>query len=200
MIYKRFFVLMLLTILVSCASPLKQVKDPNKPFERQSYSILPPVGDGWFYVDQEQVGRFDLAFGKKFDSSTHTLTGLVAEIHSYAQFENPEEFLTYVKKSKDLGTDPRRFKIITNKISLDPKFGGYCVKYSAVAEDHGASNKGGEKFLLLNLYGYIFIHPNFENVIIDISYSERGTSEETDPKFKIAANSFIEGMKLKLKK
>ncbi len=167
MIRKRILFLLLI-MLVGCASPLKQVKDPNKSFERPGYSILPPVGDGWFFVDQEQVGRFDLAFGKKFDSSTHTLSGLVAEIHSYAQFENPEEFLNYVEKSKDLGTDPRRFKMIENEISLDPKFGGYCVKYSAMAEDHGASNKGNKEYLILNLYGFIFIHPYFENLIIDI--------------------------------
>jgi len=161
--------------------------------------VQPPAGDGWFYIDQEQVGRFDLVFGKKLDSSTHTLSALVVEIHSYAKFENPEEFLNYVKKSKELDADPRRFKIIENNIILDPKFGDYSVKYSAVSEDHGAANKGDDEFLTLKLYGYIFIHPNIENVIIDISYSERGRTAEINPDFSKVANRFIDGMQLKRK-
>ena len=197
MIYKRFFILLPLILFIGCASPLKQIKDPNKPFERPSYSVLPPPGDGWIYADQNQVGIFNLAFGKKFDSPTHTLSGLVVEIHSSAQFENPEEFLNYIKKSKELDADPRRFKMFEDEFNLDPKFGEYSVKYSSASEDYGAANKGNDPFLILKLYGYIFIHPNFENVIIDISYSERGKVSEIDPDFKTTAKKFIEGIKLK---
>ena len=196
MIHKRIL-LLLLIMFVGCASPLKQVKDPSKSFERRGYSILPPAGDGWYYVDQEEVGIFSLAFGKKTDSPTHTFSGLIAEIHSNAQFENPGEFLNLMKKSKELDADPRRFKMFKDEFNLDPKFGDYCVKYSSVSEDHGATNKGNDPFLVLKLYGYIFIHPNYGNEIIDISYSERGKVSEIDPDFEIAAKKFIEGMKLK---
>jgi hypothetical protein len=79
------------------------------------------------------------------------------------------------------------------------RFFTYSVKYSVVSEDYGAANKGNNPFLVLKLYGYIFIHPNFENVIIDISYSERGKVSEIDPDFKTTAKKFIEGMKLKRK-
>lgn len=196
MIHKRIF-LLLLILLVGCASTLKHVKDPSKSFERRGYSILPPAGDGWYYVDQEEAGIFNLAFGKKTDSSTHTFSGLVVEIHSDTQFENPGEFLNYIKKNKKVGSDPRRFKMFKDEFNSDPKFGDYCVKYSAVSEDHGATNKGNDPFLVFKLYGYIFIHPNYENEIIDISYSERGKVSEIDPDFEIAAKKFIEGMKLK---
>ena len=196
MICKRFLILLPLILFIGCASSLKQIKDPNKSFERPSYSVLPPPGDGWVYADQDQAGIFYLAFGKKFDSPTLTLSGLVTEIHSSAQFGDPEEFLNYIKKSKKLDANPRRFKMFEDEFNLDPKFGEYSVKYSTVSEDYGAPNKGNNPFLVLKLYGYIFIHPNFENLIIDISYSERGKVSEIDPDFKTTAKKFIEGMKL----
>jgi hypothetical protein len=85
-------------VVTGCASPLKPITDSTIPFERPSYSILPPEGEGWTYVDREQVGAFNLAFGRKFVSPTHSLAGLVAEIHSFAKFDTPEEFLNFVKK------------------------------------------------------------------------------------------------------
>lgn len=188
-------------VLVSgCASPVKQIKDRTIPFERPSYSILPPQEEGWTYVDREQVGAFNLAFGKKFVSPTHSLAGLVAEIHSIVKFDTPEEFLYFVKKSKELDLDPRRFKIINNEMVLDNKFGNYSVRFNYTVQDYGASNIGKSEYLVLTGYGYFFVHPQFKSIVLDVSYSERGTESEIDPNLEKTAKIFINGLTLKNRK
>lgn len=197
MLYRRIFLFIFLIVVCGCASSVKQIKDSNIPFQRPYYSILPPQGENWLYVDQEQAGSFNLTFGKKFSSSTHSLVGLITENHVYATFDNPEEFLKYINKGFELNTDPRRFISVNKETVLDDKFGDYSIRYYSVTEDHNAANKGGNEFLVFNIYGYTFIHPQFNNIIMDIQYSERGLPEEIDPNFKETAAKFINGLILK---
>lgn len=190
-----FFVILI--AMYGCASPIKQVKDISIPFQRPYYSIMPPQGDGWGYIDQEQTGKFDLFYGKKLASPTHTLAAMVTEIHANINFHTPDEFLNFVKKSKELGGDPRRFKFSALDVNLDNKFGDYSIRYYSQAEDHSAANLNNNEFLILKYYGYIFIHPFIDNLLLDISYSERGTPNEVDPNFKNNAIKFIDGLALK---
>ncbi|GEM_PF-3581540 len=197
MIFKgKGFFFVAVMLVTACASPLKQIKDPTVPFERPSYSILPPEGKGWSYIKREKVGAFELTFFKT-NPPTHSVAVLIVEKHSFAEFNTSEEFLRFVKKAKALGTDPRRFKRIRNEITLDNKFGDYSVKSYSSMQDSKSSNIGENDYLVLNLYGYTFIHPLFKNIMIDISYSERGTENEIDPNFENTAKKFLRGLILK---
>jgi len=194
----RVFIYLALSVLIlGCASQLKQIKNPNTPFERPGFSILPPPGDHWFYADGEQAGVYNIYFGKKFDSKTHTLVALVSENHGLTKFNSPEEFLNFVKKTMDLQTDPRRFKVQKDELDLDNKFGPYCVRYYTITEDHNPVYKGNAEYLNLENYEYIFVHPNIENVMISVLYSERGNPDEIDPNFDKTAERFFDGLKLK---
>jgi hypothetical protein len=80
---------------------------------------------------------------------------------------------------------------------LDDKFGNYSIRFHYTVQDKGASNIGKNEYLVLSGYGFLFIHPQFENIAIDVSYSERGTESEMDPNFVKTANKFINGLILK---
>jgi len=197
MLNKRLVVICILLLLCSCPSPIKHIKDSSIPFQRPYYSVLPPQGDNWYYVQGDQAGQFDISFAKKTESQTHTIAGLISEIHAFVKFDTPEEFFKFIRKNKEMNMDPRRFNVIDYEIVPDDKFGDYSIRYHAIAEDHKASNRRYNDFLALHIYGYTFIHPNFDNIIIDISYSERGLPEEIDPNFNAEAENFINGINLK---
>lgn len=198
MSFKKVAIFILLISFIGCASPIKHVKDPNMPFHRPYYSILPPQGEGWVYAYQGQSETSGITFFKKL-SGTHTRAGFITEKQVYSTFDTPEEFLKFGTKGIDLNTDPRRFKDVDTEIALDDKFGNYSMKYYSVTEDHNAVNKGSHEFLLFNVFEYFFIHPQFNNIIIDIQFSERGLPEEIDPNFKETAKRFIDGLVLKNK-
>lgn len=199
MLNHRRLILFILASLVfsACASGVRTVTDPHLPLERPSYSVLPPPGDGWRYMSQEQVGRFDLSFGKRSSSPTHTWVATVTETHSLASFRDPAEFLKFVQQSAKAGTDPRRFTLVAAKFELDNRFGAYSVRKVAEAEDRAAVNARGEPFLVLRILGQVFVHPHFGNLIISIDYSERGKRDELDPTFEASANQFLDGLRLK---
>ena len=145
---------------------------------------------------QRCLGGFGLSFGKQ-TSPTHTLVANVNELHSLAAFGDPAEFLTYVRQSAKAGTNPRRFTVRAEKIDLDPRFGPFsAVTYSEV-EDRAAANARGNASLVLKVYGYVFVHAHFPNLVISIDYSERGRRDELDPAFEARAKQFIEGIRLK---
>src|SRR5574341_122327 len=185
--------------IAGCATPFKPVKNLNTPFERRDYSILPPQEHGWKYMDQAgSTGSYGLIFAKADESKIHTVAAMVREWQKNATFSSPEEFLSFVKKSDEMGTDPRISRMLEKKMSLDDRFVSYCIFSYFKVEDHAALQKGKLEFLLMFADGYTFIHPNNKNIIIEVTYSERGAPNEIgDSKFIEKAQNFVNGLKLK---
>jgi len=184
--------------LSSClSSPFKKVGNPNIPFERPGYSILPPAGSGWEYYANEQDGRYKLNFFTKIpDPRFHSLAVGVIETPNSATFESPEEFKKYMKTTIEMAMSPNRLTILDKNIELDDKFGPYTVKYYTKSEDRRAVNRGSEPFLVLVDYGYVFVHPGIPKLIVQVSYSERGRPGEIRPSLKQEAQAFFEGIKI----
>jgi len=175
---------------------MKNVTDPNVSFDKGTYTILPPRGEGWMYMEGGQNGSFDIVFAKRGTSSTHTFVAKTSKIYSSATFATRDEFFKFAKLSLNMDIDPRRFKMIEEKIELSDKFGPYSFFKYGVAEDNNAANANGS-VLILKVYGYGFIHPSDKALMVDIMYSERGKSDEIDPAFENKAKAFIDGFSVK---
>ncbi len=182
-------------ILIGCAPSLKYIKDYNVPLEKESYSILPPKGENWVYDDNSQ----SIIFGKQGNTKSHTYVAEVVANYSYdnLNFKSPEDYLEFMKNTAKIGTDPRRFEIQEEEMVLDNKFGPYCVRYYVKAEDRYAAERNKTMFMIMELYQYHFIHPHNKNILISIGYSERGRLNENSNDFKVIAEDFINGIKIK---
>lgn len=180
---------------MGCAPSAQYIKDYKVPFEKDSYSILPPSGPNWRYDDNGQ----STIFGKQGDTKFHTYVAEVTANYSYdnLNFANPEGFLEFMKNTAKIGTDPRRFDVQEEEMVLDNKFGPYCVRYYMKAEDRYAAERNKTMFMIMELYQYHFIHPYNKNILISIGYSERGKLNENSFNFKEIAQNFIDGLKLK---
>jgi hypothetical protein len=193
-------VLLLIICVLSCShSPLRKVENSSVPFDRPGYSILPPAGGDWKYYScsDNSQGRFILNFCKIIpDTRFHSLCVEARETAHSATFENPQEFEKWVKKSIEMAINPNRLHLLDKKTELDNNFGPYTVRYYTKSEDHGAVNRGNEPFLLLVVYGYVFVHPSISNLLIWVSYSERGRSQDIRPDLKQAAELFFNGIEI----
>ncbi len=197
--FKSVVLTYILISLVFCShSPFRNIENPNIPFERPDYSVLAPDGGNWQYFADDSNGRFRLNFFKKIpDPKFHSLAVGLIETPSSANFENPQEFENWNRKTLEIAMSANRLNLVDIKIESDNRFGAYSVKYYTKSEDHRAVNRGNEDFLILEDYGYVFIPPKNPKLIVQVSYSERGRTQEIRPNLGKLAESFFDGIKLK---
>ena len=195
--YKLF---LLLTIILSCqsSSPYKKIENPNVPFERPGYTILPPAGADWEYYSDEMKDRYHLNFLKKIHGSdSHSLMVGLIETQNAASFENPQEFKKFMQSTVEMAMYSNKLRSLDKNIELDDKFGLYTLKYYMKAEDRRSVGSGNEAFLILANYGYVFIHPNIPKLIIQVSYSERGRPADIRPDLEQEAEIFFNGIMIR---
>ena len=199
MLIHRLALIVLLIFFSGCLSTLKEIKNPNKPFERKSCSLLPPSGNGWRYIKQEQDNGYALHFSKQGIAQTHTISAIFLEFQRNTNFSSPEHFLNYIRQMKENDIDPWRHKIIENKWVLDDRFGEYSAHYYSVLKDYDPYRMNPKEYSISKQYGYAIVHPYFDNILIDILYTEQGKPAEVSPQFEHEALKFIEGLHLKKK-
>jgi hypothetical protein len=183
-----------LLVLTGCAS---HILKPNTPFERPTYTIYSPQGEGWLFLEGDQSGQHRLLFGLPQKSETYTLFASVTETPSEANFNTPQEFQSFIQKQNQIGVDHRRYKIVEEELNLDNKFGDYSVSHYSLVEDHGARQLNDAPYLLMRTLSYYFIHPYYKKQLINVVYSERGKQGELDAKFREKGLVFINGLNLK---
>ncbi len=167
------------------------------PFERPGYRIYSPEGEGWLFVESDQLGQYNMVFGLPQKSRTHTLYARIVEVPSDATFDSPKDFQSFIQKQNKIGSDPHRYKIVKEEYQFDSKFGDYSISHYSLVEDHGAYQLDDAPYLLMETMYYKFIHPHNKKHIISVIYSERGKPNELDGHFKEKAKAFIYGLNLK---
>jgi thioredoxin 1 len=195
MTMKLFFIALTFLVIgmAGCTSHLKEIKNPNLPFEKQYFSIHPPQDGDWKNVGDETP--YGVYFGKKL-SNTHSLTAYANESERSPTFANSEEFQIYYKTQLSHNQYPERYRLIKFESSQDNRFGEYCIKFSRIAEDKGAPNSPRGASLLLKTTGFMILLPK-QTATIEIFYSERGLKEEILPDFDAKAEEFFKTFRIK---
>jgi len=153
-------------------------------------SILSPQKKGWFIVKNSPMGGLNF---KKIDNLAHTFGCHIVIIPVDKEFENPDKFLEWVKQSHQKDTDPKRFKNEKYSYDLNERFSPYCVRYQVKSTDIKRKTAEGN-YLILKIYGYIFIHPKSSKYAVQIWYSERGIAKDFTSSFQKVANEFIDNL------
>lgn len=183
-----------LTIHAMAASVPTAVTDSGTRLEFRGYSVLPPPGNDWFVFEQD---RGHILFFKKLESEfvTHTFGALVATSPVSVRFKNPDEFLAYAKKEDERDSSSKRHRVLLSEATSDDGIGSrYCVRYFKKAEDHGVSIPG-VPYLMMEIYGYVCLHPELPGLLININYSERYKPDEGSPALRAEGEKFIKSFK-----
>ena len=159
-------------------------------YELEGYSILPPQGKDWFELKRDPQTVF---FGKKIASRTHAFVATAMSAQITDKFENPEAFLDYVSRMLPMRGDGRH-RVIENRVEMDDRLGRFCVRHYTKAEDRDAPYAQGNT-LLAETFGVSCLHPDNANLIISVSYTERGTPAEASEELRAEGERFVGSLK-----
>jgi hypothetical protein len=160
------------------------------PIVWNGLQFLPPQNGNWFVNKNDTPPRF-----VKSDSLTHTY---VARVY-YAtapKFKNVNELAESTRPQWQLNADSERFDVDKYEVIPDNKFGDFSVRHFKRYKDKGAPNKIGTPYLILEEYGYAFIHPYNPDLMVVVFYSERFTSGEQTKASIIEREQFINNVKI----
>jgi hypothetical protein len=177
MIVVKIFLFVVTLLLAGAASAQLHavpITDATGVYEFDGYSVLPPPGKSWFEMQRDKQQAL---FGKKLESPTHSFgatatSGLVSE-----KFESRDKFQEYVNRLRTADFDPARFKVIEFESAPDDSQSAWCVRYRLKHTDRNAV-LARNRSLLVEDFGITCLHPQRNDLVIDIGYSERGRPAE----------------------
>lgn len=182
------------TVLAGLAAAAEvPAPSPLKSRERVSssdgFSFLPPQGSDWL----EQFGQNEITYLKRTDPTTVSFYAGTIEGKLRAKLSTKDALVAFVRKKKeDWGTDGR-YSDTRSSFQVEDK-NDSCVRYDMSAHDHGAKNKMGHEFMVLQAIGRFCLHPQDTAVAVDIYYSIRYVPQ-FDPKTFIAeGEEFLHGL------
>jgi hypothetical protein len=179
---------------VGPGSPPIPVSELANRMEFKSFSILPPQDTKWVVAVR---GANSIAFRKQLDSPTHSLLAIARAAPSAEPFDSPETFLNNMKRGARTESPDPRYELLELAMDLDPRFGPFCVKHRLKQKDkHAPVPGGGQTVEIHEMQGYLFAHPYSTNLVVDITWSEKGKPEEKAMGFESTRERFFEGLQL----
>lgn len=173
------------------------ITEATPVYEFDGYSVSAPQGKGWFEMQRDKQQAL---FGKKVDSPTHSFAATATAGVLAEKFESPEKFREYVNKMRTVELDPARFKIVEFDSKFDESRLAWCVRYHLKHTDNNAV-LARNRSLIVEDFGIACLHPERNNLIVDVGYSERGRpaeiGNELSAQLRQEGESFVRSMKLK---
>lgn len=133
----------------------------------------------------------------KAEPPTHTYIAQV-NYSKAPEAKSPVELMNVIKSQWDKDNKDSRYVLNLDEIRLASKFDTIAVKMHRIYKDKGAVNKGENLYLLLEDYGYSFVHPYDPEVLVTVLYSERFAPGEQKPESEKEREKFISDVKPKL--
>jgi hypothetical protein len=163
-------------------------------FSSRELSLLPPQEKGWYTSWNSPLG--ELYFYKKGEIPMQTYQCKTTFLPVDKSFTTQDEFLEFVKQSKQNDIDTERFKDIEHSYNLNKRYSSYCVEYKQIATDTEHTTSDGTN-LIVKRYGYIFLHPKPPKYIVDIGYSQKDIDKDFAPSFQKVGDEFINNLIIK---
>jgi len=191
-----FFILFSILLIASCSEKNPTMTPLHDRGERKSdlgFSFIPPPGEGWL----EDFKMNTVRYLKKTDPQKYSFFTGTTEYRTKMKFETPEKYLDFIKNKRRVidNDNSSRFKNSQGSYKLVPSIAPLCVRYEEHCEDHGAKNLNGKKFLILENFGLMCLHPDNPTVGVDIYYSERSLENEQNQVYRNEGEEFINSLK-----
>ncbi len=168
----------------------KPVITPEAVYQMDGYTVLAPPGAGWFEMKR---ARDYLYFGKRLSSPTHSFIAVALSAPAGGPYADAEAFRAHVVNQITENAADERNKVALAAAEVDSASGPFCVRYQTRTEDRGAVGARGQS-LLTETFGVSCLHPEHNELAIDVSYTERGLPTETGTTLRDEGERFVRSL------
>ena len=148
----------------------KLIADPTQRIEFDSFSILPPRGEGWVVLDPPPQADPKLTVkayfvkrlteGAMSPSQLHRLTAVVRTLDvGDLRIESRTHLLQSIARG------------FSGESVLDTCFGWECVRYQSTSEDRSNPQFPGLVFVI-SQHGFVVLHPDSPTLAINVEYRQ----------------------------
>lgn len=187
-----------LSVLGCAEGPqLIPVTDPAQRLEFEGFSILPPQGERWFVASpalrKQQGPDMIVSFLKLATppSITHTVVATVRGGRVALSAGSRAELLQ--KMAQRYSEQTNRNRPVSVNISPDKTLAPDCVRYDVTAEDREVPRYPGAIYIA-DVHGFICLHPDLPDAVIDIGYSQRRLQEERPLTLEAEGEPFLKSL------
>ncbi len=191
---KKITTLLLLSSLLSgCAAFIDKVPTESMipKLTYHGFTVKRPVDNKWCLYQSEQE-PFTACFRLDRSSRTYSAYTLIQVSSLQAHPESIDEFEKQWKKEKT--STSGRMKLLEYTSSQSMKQGQWCINYSLKSLDTEPVNS--DTPLVMTMKGFVVLHPNWPDAIIDAYVSQRGTKDDLTPEIDESGKSILEGVRL----
>lgn len=195
-------------VAVSCTvgPTLTPIIDPMQRLQFRGFSILPPRGDNWF-MDASPVNpgdpnwTWDVVFVKYLKvpaTRPAELKSVVASVRTRSlgdvKFESRTELLQQLARELlEVFQRVPQSRLLKSKASLEKCLGWDCVRYEAIQEDYSSRLFPGSVFIL-NVLGFLYLHPDSTAHIVALEYSQRYLKGEMPARLEAEVEPFLKSL------
>ena len=169
----------------------KPVTTPDVSYQMDGYAVAAPPGAGWFEMRRT---RDFLYFGKRLSSPTHSFIAVALSAPAGGPYADVGAFRLHIVSQITENSADQRNKVALAAAEVDPASGPFCVRYQTLSEDRGAVGTRGQS-LLTETFGVSCLHPEHNELAIDVSYTERGLPAETGTTLRDEGERFVRSLK-----
>ncbi|MHB8811120.1 MAG: hypothetical protein ACYC9M_14075 [Desulfobulbaceae bacterium] len=183
---RRFIILTIFLLLTSRLSlaealPYTEPIPPLSQVPGKGILFTVPDENGWMLFDPDGKGSTIVKQGKsKIESYVISL--------DYYQQPNPKsenEFKELYEILKQRELAPPRYRGLHADEEFNYSRGKYFLIFYYLIEDHEACHMPlGQKYLLLEVMGFLAVHPDNPDLIVRVAYTYRYSPGHEDHKFK----------------
>jgi hypothetical protein len=181
--------------LVACANRLPASHLQSR-VQYQGFSASRPPNDSWFMNRDEQTPT-TLLFRREVIGAAHSFFFSVQLVALERTPTSDDDFAELVQAMSVAVTDPSRHEVVSYEATPTSRQGQSCVRYQLRSLDKKSPVAPGQ-VLRMNFEGLACRHPLWPNVVLDMSYSERGLAEKIDPSLRSEGEQLLQGVTIEV--
>ena len=176
---------------LACANrlPASQL-DPKLQY--QGFSASRPPSDRW-YLNRDEQTPTTLLFRREVSGEAQSFFFSVQLSALQRTPTSDDDFAELVRAMSVAVTDPSRHEVLSYEATPTSRQGQLCVRYQLRSLDKKSPVLPGQT-LRMNFEGIACRHPLWPDGVLDMSYSERGLSEQIDPSLRSEGEQLLQGI------